>query len=123
MSNLHFNLVRCVSTIQVSSWDENDSSVAFPLHNVVYLIETVSCGWTSGARLRVKRFRNIQEYLAYLNKLSSGGWISEDSYTSAWQLGLDLNEVVEARFPEAAQAVALWNRNLFYKVIALRKHD
>lgn len=110
MSTIHFNLVRCVSAVQVSSWDNNSISDGFPSHDVVYLVETLSYGWTSGARSRVKRFRDIQEYLAYLNKLLSGGWMCDDSYTSAWQLGLDLNEVVEARFPEAARAIALWNR-------------
>lgn len=49
------------------------------------LFEGLFVGFTGQTRTKLKRFRTVSHLLAYINKLSAGGWMNDDDYNLAWE--------------------------------------
>ncbi len=68
-------------------------------------IEAYTTGWKTGASARSRKFRSIEAYYAYLNKVLAGGYISETAYHTAWAMGLALEKEI-ARKSNAGQLLS-----------------
>lgn len=95
--------VRHSLTTQVQTWIDLDLSEYYRI-KPFNVIELVTIGWTGGARMRTKRFPDFPRVYAYLKKLHAHGFLTDDSYASAWShVRCVEDNVIDRRYWESCE--------------------
>jgi hypothetical protein len=79
-------------------------------------IQMLTSNWEQGSRNRTKCFGTFSAAYRYLNKLSIGGYLSDEDYHVAWCLLLDLESSVEKMDVEPLSVLLAYENDVVEKL-------